>query len=347
MTARTKKRPKISPPKAIVLTAVFVGVAVAATTITAWIGVSPNLGSLAKSGRELPTKSSLSSLEPKTIKIDNDSVAYSYFGVPSMNLSWDEPYSLYYKITNLGPGTANWGIRVQLGNDFQLTSLAAINGSCKTMTRQCTLDLSVGETATLEIKTKAPHHNVNAGGVWTSVAEIKYCDADFAPTSCTLINVLIVTVRESWPSSDVAITSGSIAPEFRRTVGQPMTYTFSVKNNGPQGDYISFIGKLPLTGITYQSGTGTGGWCTPSPTNTSEIACMAGYFGSGQGGAVSLVVVPQQIGEFASRGTVIGTWTDPNPSNDSLTITTKVVGHSIEPAPTNTKTKSPAPPGNY
>ncbi|MDS4039555.1 MAG: SBBP repeat-containing protein, partial [Candidatus Competibacter sp.] len=104
------------------------------------------------------------------------------------------------------------------------------------------------------------------------------------------------------------------------SAGQPLTYTLTVANNGPQDAPGSIVTDTLPAGVIF--GSASSG-CSHDGATT--VTCALDALGVGARARVTLVVVPttQAIGAIRNRA-VVSTGFDPDPSNNSATVTTTV-----------------------
>jgi uncharacterized repeat protein (TIGR01451 family) len=111
--------------------------------------------------------------------------------------------------------------------------------------------------------------------------------------------------------------------------GQRFSYTFQVKNSGPQtATAVSFTDTLPV-GTSLGLGT-VNGFSAPCTTTTdangvSTVSCN--LFDIAKGGQTSVVVylnAPITAGTFSNTGTATSSVADPQPSNNTVTVTAQV-----------------------
>jgi len=107
-------------------------------------------------------------------------------------------------------------------------------------------------------------------------------------------------------------------------VGQNLTYTIVVTNNGPDKAVgVSVTDQLPKN-AGYGSTTTTQGSCTLKPSKTA-VVCTVGTMASGASVTISLVVKPTSKGTITNTATATLTSpTDPNTANNTATATTTV-----------------------
>lgn len=117
--------------------------------------------------------------------------------------------------------------------------------------------------------------------------------------------------------------------------GQPFSYAFQIKNSGPQDAFGTvFRAQLPAGTVVTASSGGAGGVAAQCTTSDSAVgpvvSCAIGWIGSSAQGSVQINVdAPGTAGTYATTATVSSTVSDPQPSNNSTTVGTKV-----QPVPT-------------
>ena len=117
------------------------------------------------------------------------------------------------------------------------------------------------------------------------------------------------------PSSDVGITV--TANPNAVTGGQAINYTTSIVSNGPDDSKgVVVSNNLPL-GVTLQSVSASQGGCFGSIT----IICNLGTVANGASATVTISVVPAQTVTITNSFQVATNQTDPNLSNNAVSIT--------------------------
>jgi uncharacterized repeat protein (TIGR01451 family) len=127
-------------------------------------------------------------------------------------------------------------------------------------------------------------------------------------------NGYTVLINDSTPpSADLAISkSGSPDPV---TVGNPLTYTITVTNNGPStATGVTTSDTLPV-GLTLVSATASQGSCS----GTATIICNLGVLSKGASATITIVVTPTQAGGISNTASVTANEADPNANNNSAT----------------------------
>jgi uncharacterized repeat protein (TIGR01451 family) len=117
------------------------------------------------------------------------------------------------------------------------------------------------------------------------------------------------------PSSDagIAVTTSPNAI----TVGQVITYTTSLFSNGPDNSKGVVLTTTLPGGVTLQSTAASQGGCF----GTATIICNLGTITSGARGTVMISVIPSQTATITNTFQVMANQTDPNLSNNSVSIT--------------------------
>jgi uncharacterized repeat protein (TIGR01451 family) len=122
-------------------------------------------------------------------------------------------------------------------------------------------------------------------------------------------------------------TSGS-ASTGSPIAGQPFNYVFQVKNSGPQNaDGATFTDQLPA-GTTFAGASVTGAVNSCSAVDNGGaplVTCPLGtLLKAGQATINIGVHAPQTAGTYANTGRASSGVADPNPSNNSSTVSVKV-----------------------
>jgi uncharacterized repeat protein (TIGR01451 family) len=107
-------------------------------------------------------------------------------------------------------------------------------------------------------------------------------------------------------------------------VGQTMTYTITVRNNGPRtAQGVVVTDTLPKN-AGFGSVSTTQGSCAPKPKN-QIVTCTVGTLTAGGQATVTLVIKPTKKGNFTDTATVtLASPTDPVSENNTRSVTTVV-----------------------
>lgn len=103
-------------------------------------------------------------------------------------------------------------------------------------------------------------------------------------------------------------------------VGSQVTFTITVTNNGPSNSQDVEVNDLLQSGYTYVSSTATLGLYNSS-TGIWDIGNLA----NGNVASINIVAIVNGSGDYSNTATVTQAFTDPNPSNNTSTVTTTPV----------------------
>ncbi len=107
------------------------------------------------------------------------------------------------------------------------------------------------------------------------------------------------------------------------TLGQTVTYTLTVTNDGPTGDpalAVQTVDTLPAT-ATLQSANPSQGTCSSASTS---VTCQLGPLASGASATITIVVTPTTVGTITNSAAVSSSASDPNPANNQASAATVV-----------------------
>jgi uncharacterized repeat protein (TIGR01451 family) len=129
---------------------------------------------------------------------------------------------------------------------------------------------------------------------------------------------LILTVPVAPGPTDIQVTGSS--NNGSPPVGSPFSYTFQVKDNGPQGaSSVTFDDTLPatigLTGFSTNIGTCTAG------ASPGSVHCELGDLAVGQQATIVITAVPAATGAATNTATVGMTGPDLQPASNSVGVT--------------------------
>ncbi|MEA2396574.1 MAG: hypothetical protein QOK25_130 [Thermoleophilaceae bacterium] len=113
--------------------------------------------------------------------------------------------------------------------------------------------------------------------------------------------------------ADLAVTKS--APTSV-TLGNNLVYTLTVTNNGPQpAAGVTLTDALPLAAVSIAPA----GLCSGTP-----LSCNIGDLAVGASRTITVTTKPSKTGKLTNTASVTGTYADPNPANNSATVTTTV-----------------------
>jgi uncharacterized repeat protein (TIGR01451 family) len=131
---------------------------------------------------------------------------------------------------------------------------------------------------------------------------------------------------------DLAVTKSDSPDPVQ--AGNNLTYTVTVKNNGPgNATGVTMTDTLPAD-VSFVSANASQGSCT----GTSTVVCNLGSLAASASATVTLVVKPTAAGTITNTASVTGSPTDPNTGNNSATEMT-----TVTPAADLAVTKSDSP----
>jgi uncharacterized repeat protein (TIGR01451 family) len=196
------------------------------------------------------------------------------------------------------------------GGAASLNLATVPDGDNVTITIQATLSASVTDGTNL----------VNTPSVTSSTA-----DPDTSNNSGSA-GAATITVHNR---SDLLVTTQSSLTVVN--FGGTLIYTVTVTNQGPfQASAVSLVDPLPAQSIFLSMNSG-GASCTAPPlAQTGTVQCSFGNMASGASATVSFTVrisIPPVPGSVTNTAVVSSPNFDPNPANNSASVTTLVFGN--------------------
>jgi uncharacterized repeat protein (TIGR01451 family) len=130
---------------------------------------------------------------------------------------------------------------------------------------------------------------------------------------------LPVTVQAATAVTDIQVTGSS--NNGSPNVGSTFTYTFQVKDNGPQSaPGVTFDDTLPTAIHLGSTLTASIGSCTANAA-TGSVHCDIGTLATGQQSVITFTATPTTTGTFGNTATTAFTGTDTRPANNNVTVT--------------------------
>ena len=172
-----------------------------------------------------------------------------------------------------------------------------------------------GDTApTITVVVTAPPQ----AGSLTNTASVSSTTADPVPGNNTSSVSTTVTA-----SADMSIVKAG-PPTV--TASGAVTYSLTIANNGPSDAVnVSVTDTLPA-GVTFVSVSGAG-WICSNTGNVSATCTRAALATGATAPVITLVVTaPAQVATLTNSSTVSSTTADPNPANNTSSVTTGVTG---------------------
>jgi uncharacterized repeat protein (TIGR01451 family) len=246
-------------------------------------------------------------------------------------------------VTNHGPSASTAQVIDALPPTVTFKSALPAGDACSVQLNlvTCTVpNLSSGDvhTITVVVQTTQQGSIVNSAGVNEGLV----LDPD--PTNNLALRVSTVTNGSPGPGpgqADFAVALKA-SPE-PVAVGDPLTYTITVSNHGPDASTGQVVDALPLT-VTYVSSSPPGDDCTLQLNVI--VTCNVPSLSNGDVHTIRLVVTPTQTGSVIDTATVNqGLVLDPDPTNNIAIVVSTVVAASPSPSPAPTPSSSPSPSG--
>lgn len=135
--------------------------------------------------------------------------------------------------------------------------------------------------------------------------------------------------------SDLAITGVTSSAPSGIGVGNPVTFTYTIKNNGPDSTAgVAFTDNLPASGATFTSISSTPGTCTPA--SGGHAVCSIGTLGTTATATVSVVLTPTVASSsFQNSGSVSAglASTDLIPGNNFGSLGVPVTDYAVAVTP--------------
>ena len=214
-------------------------------------------------------------------------------------------------VSNNGPSNATGVIITDtLPAGVTFVSANSSQGSCSgTTTVTCnlgTLNNAANASATIIVKPTAAGPLNNSASV--SAVETDPNTANNSATATTTVT----------PSVDLALSkTDSPDPVI---VGNNLTYTINVSNNGPSNATGVIVTDTLPAGITFVSAIPSKGSCS----GTTTVTCNLGTLNNAANASATIIVKPTAAGPLSNSASVSGTEVDPNTANNSATVSTTV-----------------------
>ncbi len=161
----------------------------------------------------------------------------------------------------------------------------------------------------------------NVNGAWTLLVADQV-PQDFGTLNCWSLMITPAACADGGgecPGADMAI--GMIAQPEPVLLGNNLTYTLSVTNNGPStAKTVSVAQSLPST-VVFISASSSQGSCSEVG---GVVSCNLGQMASHGRATITVVVQPTTLGVLSSTATVSSEQTDFDPSNNSATAISHV-----------------------
>ena len=262
----------------------------------------------------------ISTSNPTTVVASADVSIVSETATPT-NVLAGQPVTFTIIVANSGPSTAT-GVTLV---DTLPTGLTFVSGTSNGGTVSQANGLVVAPVGTL------------AAGQQTTVTLV------LMPTMAgSFMDRVVVSATEADPNpgnntsgatvTAVAISDLSVTlagPTGTANVGDPLTFTANVTNNGPSpANNVQFAALLP-DGFTFVSG---GSYLATPPATLAQVALMSGNIvarisslAAGASEQLTFTLMPNRAGTFTLTANVSATEADPVSANNTASVTTTVV----------------------
>jgi uncharacterized repeat protein (TIGR01451 family) len=231
------------------------------------------------------------------------------------------PLTYSVDVTNAGPATATFAqLAVTLPNGVSLAS--GLGAGCVSsgpvapaqfLTVVCALgNIAPNSKITQVIIVTTPNAGVIAARAAVTAREI---DPNLANNSVSTSTAVVAQ------TADLAV---SLAGPSSGTVGNALSYTATVLNNGPNGASDARLAITLPNGASFVSGPAI---CVPSGnTNINEVVCNIGGLNAGGTVSVTFAVTPTLLGNIALAASASALETDSNPANNQASFITSIQG---------------------
>jgi uncharacterized repeat protein (TIGR01451 family) len=223
-------------------------------------------------------------------------------------------YTLH--VANAGPSNATAVVLADgLPAGVSLVSAQPSQGSCTgTATVSCALGtLAVGGQATLVIEGV-----VNAAGSLTDTATVTSGVADPDPSNNSA--AVTVTAVSGQPGAEADLALALTADPHLLLVGETVTYTLDVGNNGPEDATGVVLSDVLPAGVSPASVETSQGTCS----GTTTVSCALDTLAVGDGAEVVITAVATAAGTLLDTASVTSAGDDPDPSNNNASVTVRV-----------------------
>ncbi|MDQ4077848.1 MAG: DUF11 domain-containing protein [Chloroflexota bacterium] len=248
----------------------------------------------------------------------------------------DETLTYTIVVTNNGPSNAqNVVLRDPLPSGITVppTGIETTQGTCtRTPTPIATVvQCQLGELGTDDTATVTISGTVTAATGETITNAVQVSSDTDDPNPANNAATVQLTVGEEPVQTDLAITKEADAEQVN--VGDAIEYTVTVTNNGPDdATGVTVVdGPLPAgVAITDADITPGQGTCDPIaqpvPGGPRSVTCNLGNLANGDSTTITIegVVLPTATSPITNNVLVRGAEQDPNPANNTATVTTEV-----------------------
>ena len=221
------------------------------------------------------------------------------------------------------------------GTSFDGGESVSISGQTVTITRDNTGNsVGAGTTVTIEltnIKNPTATGSTGTYSIKTTNSSNTTIDEDTSVNADTITAEATTTTDTTTTSTTGAVTTvqtvRSADLKVAKTgspgsliLGNNLTYTLTVTNNGPDNATGVTVSDTLPTGVSFVSASTSRGSCG----GTATVACNLGTLGPSQSATVAIVVNMNTVGSVTNTASVGGDRKDSVSSNNTSTVTTLV-----------------------
>jgi uncharacterized repeat protein (TIGR01451 family) len=171
------------------------------------------------------------------------------------------------------------------------------------------------------------------GAVVLATALVSACGGSpVAPTSGGLASRLAGAATTAGITSGADVQLSGFASTGAPDGGTPITYTFQTRNSGPDAaSAVTLTDVLPAGTsylgaaiVAFDSTTGPLA-CTHTAGGAATVSCTLGTIAKGGSATIAVTLsAPATAGTFSNTATLASSAVDPNPGNNSVTVTAQV-----------------------
>jgi uncharacterized repeat protein (TIGR01451 family) len=235
-------------------------------------------------------------------------------------------YSL--TVTNQGPNPATGVVLTDsLPAGLTLTAATPGQGTCNSVNPvSCNLGtLASGQSVPVTIT--ATINLTTSDGTLVDTANVSSGVTDPSSANNTVTMSTLIHAASTGSSAD--LSAAATASQTSVLVGQNVTVVFTVTNHGADPATSVVLTQEALSRVTLESVTPSQGSCTSG----DHVVCNFGSLASGAHATVSMVLSGQSPETMVCQGTATSSVADPDPSNNSASVSVQVVAQQVTTPP--------------